>query len=75
MEPPTEQENEEQDDNSESKTDKASRSRAVKRRRDLVSELQIWGWHSKRKYAKKGKQDKDFSVEDAFNRIIPKHLL
>lgn len=74
-EQPTEQENEEPDDNSEPKTDKNNRSRGAKRRRDLVSELQIWGWHSKRKYAKKGKQDKDFSVEDAFNRIIPNNLL
>lgn len=65
---------EEQSDSS--KLEKAkNQSRTMKRKRDLVSELQIWGWHSKRKSAKKGKFEKDFTIEDAFQRIIPQKLL
>lgn len=60
----------------ENKADKMkNQSRGMKRKRDLVSELQIWGWHSKRKSAKRGKFEKDFTIEDAFKRIIPTHLL
>ncbi|XP_017772871.1 PREDICTED: calcineurin-binding protein cabin-1-like [Nicrophorus vespilloides] len=50
-------------------------SRGSKRKRDLVSDLQIWGWHSKRKAGKKGKNDRDTSIENALTRIIPSHLL
>ncbi|EFA00717.1 hypothetical protein TcasGA2_TC003597 [Tribolium castaneum] len=71
-----EQDGDDQDENNDSKTDKnRSLNKSNKRKRDLLSDLQIWGWHSKRKYAKKGKSDKDFTVEDALNRIIPKNLL
>ncbi|XP_063910388.1 calcineurin-binding protein cabin-1-like isoform X2 [Zophobas morio] len=71
-----EQDGDDQDDNNDSKTDKnRSLNKSNKRKRDLLSDLQIWGWHSKRKSAKKGKSDKDFTVEDALNRIIPKKLL
>lgn len=65
-----------QEEQSDSKLDKVkSQNRTMKRKRDLVSELQIWGWHSKRKSAKKGKFEKDFTIEDAFQRIIPQKLL
>jgi outer membrane biosynthesis protein TonB len=71
-----EQDGDDQDENNDSKTDKnRALSKSNKRKRDLLSDLQIWGWHSKRKSAKKGKPDKDFTVEDALNRIIPKNLL
>ncbi|XP_022907944.2 calcineurin-binding protein cabin-1-like isoform X2 [Onthophagus taurus] len=66
------QDPDETEENSEQKSEKK---RGTKRRRDLVSELQIWGWHSKRKYAKKGKTEKDFTIEDALKRIIPRFLL
>ena len=52
-----------------------SQTKGSKRRRDLVSDLQIWGWHSKRRYTKKAKVDKDLTIEDAMTRIIPKYLL
>lgn len=48
-------------------------SKKGKRKRDVLSDLQIWGWHSKRKPPKK--IIKDYTVEDAINRIIPKNLL
>ncbi|CAH0547224.1 unnamed protein product [Brassicogethes aeneus] len=70
----TEQETEDQDEN-DSKLDKSKPIRGTKRKRDLLSDLQIWGWHSKRKCTKKGNKDKDFSIEDALNRIIPNYLL
>lgn len=58
-----------------SKLDKSkNQNRSIKRKRDLVSDLQIWGWHSKRKSAKRGKTEKDFRIEDAFMRIIPSQL-
>ncbi|KAL1517234.1 hypothetical protein ABEB36_001024 [Hypothenemus hampei] len=53
--------------------DTAKETKRAKRKRDVLSELQIWGWHSKRKPPKKPL--KDFTVEDALNRIIPKTLL
>lgn len=71
-----EQDTEDQDENGEQKGDKnRTQSRGTKRRRDLLSDLQIWGWHSKRKYVKKGKTEKDLTVEDALKRIIPPYLL
>lgn len=71
-----EQDIEDGEENSEGKSEKhRSLNKGSKRKRDLLSDLQIWGWHSKRKGTKKGKADKDLTVEDAFNRIIPKHLL
>uniref|UniRef100_A0AAR5P9I3 Calcineurin-binding protein cabin-1 MEF2-binding domain-containing protein n=1 Tax=Dendroctonus ponderosae TaxID=77166 RepID=A0AAR5P9I3_DENPD len=53
--------------------DIAQQRRKGKRKRDLLSDLQIWGWHSKRKQPKKS--NRDFTIEDALNRIIPKSLL
>lgn len=71
-----EQDVEDGEENSESKSEKSrSLNKSSKRKRDLLSDLQIWGWHSKRKGAKKGKTDKDLTVDDAFKRIIPRHLL
>lgn len=67
------QETEEQDENVELKSERG-RPKGTKRKRDLLSDLQIWGWHSKRKQSKKAKE-RDFTVEDALNRIIPKSLL
>lgn len=65
-----------QEEQNENKLDKSkNQNRTMKRKRDLVSELQIWGWHSKRKSAKRGKCEKDFTIEDAFQRIIPAKLL
>ncbi|XP_066152387.1 calcineurin-binding protein cabin-1-like isoform X2 [Euwallacea fornicatus] len=54
-------------------SDVAQQRKKGKRKRDVLSDLQIWGWHSKRKPPKKA--TRDFTVEDALNRIIPKHLL
>ncbi|KAJ8947584.1 hypothetical protein NQ318_010096 [Aromia moschata] len=73
MEQNMDQDIEEPAENSESKAERG-RPRGSKRKRDLLSDLQIWGWHSKRKQSKKAKE-KDFTVEDALNRIIPKTLL
>lgn len=70
-----EQDIEDADEVTEQRIEKKVQNRGNKRRRDLVSELQIWGWHSKRKYAKKTKMEKDFTIEDALKRIIPNHLL
>lgn len=70
---PIDQENEEQDENAESKSERG-RPKGIKRKRNLLSDLQIWGWHSKRKQSKKAKE-RDITVEDALNRIIPKSLL
>lgn len=71
-----EQDTEDQEENVEQKSDKnRSQARGTKRRRDLLSDLQIWGWHSKRKYVKKGKTERDLTVEDALRRIIPPYLL
>lgn len=71
-----EQDTEDQEENVEQKNDKnRNQARGAKRRRDLLSDLQIWGWHSKRKYVKKGKTEKDLTVEDALRRIIPPYLL
>ncbi|CAH1130403.1 unnamed protein product [Ceutorhynchus assimilis] len=47
--------------------------KSKKRKRDVLVDLQIWGWHSKRKTPKKS--NKDFTVEDALNRVLPKTLL
>ncbi|XP_025836533.1 calcineurin-binding protein cabin-1-like [Agrilus planipennis] len=66
------QDTEDQEDNSEQKEEKK---RTAKRKRDLLSDLQIWGWHSKRKSAKKGKSEKDFTIQGALTRIIPSYLL
>lgn len=75
----TECENEEPTEiDNEQKNEKNKSSRSTKRRtRDLLSDLQIWGWHSKRKGNKKGGKcsEKDLTVENAFLRIIPPHLL
>lgn len=68
-----EQDTEDQEENLEHKT--RNQGRGTKRRRDLLSDLQIWGWHSKKKYAKKGKTERDLTIEDALIRIIPHHLL
>ncbi|KAF5297375.1 hypothetical protein FQR65_LT01305 [Abscondita terminalis] len=54
---------------------KPEKKRGMKRRRDLLLDLQIWGWHSKRKTVKKGKSEKDLTIEDALKRIIPSRLL
>lgn len=71
-----EQDIEDGEENSERIDKNRSQNRGTKRRRDLLSDLQIWGWHSKRKSAKKGgKHERDLTVEDALTRIIPKHLL
>ncbi|GJQ83227.1 hypothetical protein Trydic_g8826 [Trypoxylus dichotomus] len=70
-----EQDIDDTDENVEQRSEKKTPNRGNKRRRDLVSELQIWGWHSKRKYAKKAKIEKDFTIEDALKRIIPNYLL
>lgn len=67
------QENDEPDENVETKSERG-RPKGIKRKRNLLSDLQIWGWHSKRKQSKKAKE-RDFTVEDALNRIIPKTLL
>lgn len=67
------QDTEEQDETIELKSERG-RPKGTKRKRDLLSDLQIWGWHSKRKQSKKAKE-RDFTVEDALNRIIPKSLL
>ncbi|KAK4873288.1 hypothetical protein RN001_015317 [Aquatica leii] len=66
------QDTEDQDDVVEQKTEKK---RGTKRRRDLLLDLQIWGWHSKRKTVRKGKSEKDLTIEDALKRIIPSRLL
>ncbi|XP_056640755.1 calcineurin-binding protein cabin-1-like isoform X2 [Diorhabda sublineata] len=66
------QENEEQDETAEPK--ERGRPRGSKRKRDVISDLQTWGWYSRRKLSKKAKE-KDFTVEDALERIIPKDLL
>lgn len=70
-----EQDTEDQDENDTSKSEKTKPSRGSKRKRDLLLDLKVWGWHSKRKYQKKGNKEKDISIEDALNRIIPKYLL
>lgn len=75
-----EQDVEDQGDPEESIEQKVDKSkshvnRGIKRRRDLVSDLQIWGWHSKRKSSKKSKVEKDFTIQDALTRIIPNQLL
>ncbi|XP_049819856.1 calcineurin-binding protein cabin-1-like isoform X2 [Aethina tumida] len=72
---PMEQDTEDQDENDTSKSEKTKPSRGSKRKRDLLLDLKVWGWHSKRKYQKKGNKEKDISIEDALNRIIPKYLL
>ncbi|XP_060519435.1 calcineurin-binding protein cabin-1-like isoform X2 [Cylas formicarius] len=59
-------------DNGDTKNERG-RPKGGKRKRDVLSDLQIWGWHSKRKQIKKS--NKDLTVEDALNRIIPKNLL
>lgn len=64
---------EEPDENAETKAEKV-KVRGSKRKRDLLSDLKIWGWHSKRKAPKKVK-DHDHTIEDALNRIIPSMLL
>ncbi|XP_031357687.1 calcineurin-binding protein cabin-1-like isoform X2 [Photinus pyralis] len=66
------QDTEDQEENVEQKTFKK---RGTKRRRDLLLDLQIWGWHSKRKAVKKGKSEKDLTIEDALKRIIPASLM
>lgn len=68
---------EEQEENTENKSDKnrSQSKNSNKRKRDLLLDLQIWGWHSKRKSTKRSKNEKDFTIEDAFNRIIPSYLL
>lgn len=68
-----EQDNEDAEENLEMRADRG-RPRGSKRKRDVLSDLQIWGWHSKRKQSKKVR-DRDFTVEDALNRVIPKTLL
>lgn len=67
----------EQEDAGTPKQDANNRSltKSAKRKRDLVSELQIWGWHSKRKATKRAKTDKDYRIEDALVRIIPMYLM
>ncbi|XP_050312415.1 calcineurin-binding protein cabin-1-like isoform X8 [Anthonomus grandis grandis] len=66
--------NDETDDNQAGDTADANQKKATKKRkRDVLSDLQIWGWHSKRKRPKKS--NKDVTVEDALNRIIPETLL
>ncbi|XP_050504043.1 calcineurin-binding protein cabin-1 isoform X3 [Diabrotica virgifera virgifera] len=67
-----EQETEEQDEVVEPR--ERGRPKGSKRKRDVVSDLQIWSWYSRRKLSKKAK-DKDFTVEDALERVIPKDLL
>lgn len=67
--------NEDQDENNDSRNEKSKTQNKNKRKRDLLSDLQIWGWHSKRKSTKKSKNEKDYTIEDAFNRIIPSYLL
>lgn len=55
-------------------TDKSRpQTKGIKRKRNLLTELQPWGWHSKRKYMKKGKNDS--TIEDALSRILPSYLL
>lgn len=66
------QDTEDQEENVEQKSDKQ---RGTKRRRNPLLDLQVWGWHSKRKSAKKGKSEKDLTIEDALKRIIPSRLL
>nr|XP_023024842.1 calcineurin-binding protein cabin-1-like isoform X2 [Leptinotarsa decemlineata] len=66
------QDNEDPDDNNESK--EKGKQRGSKRKRDPLSDLQTWSWYTKRKLSKKAK-DKDFTVEGALERIIPKNLL
>ncbi|KAF5296187.1 hypothetical protein FQA39_LY12641 [Lamprigera yunnana] len=66
------QDTEDQEENVEQKVDKK---RGTKRRRDLLLDLQIWGWHSKRKTIRKGKSEKDLTIEDALKRVIPARLL
>lgn len=66
-------ENDETDGDNGDMPSQRRRGKTIKRKRDVLSDLQIWGWHSKRKPPKK--ITKDFTVEDALNRIIPKSLL
>ncbi|KAK5640159.1 hypothetical protein RI129_010970 [Pyrocoelia pectoralis] len=68
----TNQDTEDQDENVEQKTFKK---RGTKRRRDLLLDLQLWGWHSKRKTVRKGKSEKDLTIEDALKRIISTSLI
>ncbi|XP_076263012.1 calcineurin-binding protein cabin-1-like isoform X2 [Rhynchophorus ferrugineus] len=68
-----EAENDNETDGDNGETSQRRRGKGTKRKRDVLSDLQIWGWHSKRKPPKK--ITKDFTVEDALNRIIPKSLL
>ncbi|XP_030756514.1 calcineurin-binding protein cabin-1-like isoform X2 [Sitophilus oryzae] len=65
--------NDETDGDNGDTANQRGRPKGTKRKRDVLSELQIWGWHSKRKPPKKA--NKDFTVEDALNRIVPKYLL
>ncbi|GLV33874.1 hypothetical protein CBL_11242 [Carabus blaptoides fortunei] len=47
-----------------------------RRRRNSLSFLQPWAWHSKRKSARKlGKNDRDDTIEGALRRIIPNNIL
>lgn len=70
-----EQDADDTEENSERILEKKTQNRGNKRRRDLVSDLQIWGWHSKRRYTKKTKVERDITIEDALRRIIPNQLL
>lgn len=70
-----EHENEDQDKNADQKSNEAKR-KSLKRKRNLLLELRVWGWHSKRKQSRKSsKQEKFYTVEDALNQIIPEKLL
>ncbi|KAK9871634.1 hypothetical protein WA026_013014 [Henosepilachna vigintioctopunctata] len=66
----TEQDTEEQEERNEK-----SRARGYKRKRDLLLDLRVWGWHSKRKNVRKTKPDKFYTVEDCLNQVLPPHLL
>lgn len=66
----TEHDTEDQDERNEK-----SKSKSCKRKRDLLTDLRVWGWHSKRKNVRKTRPDKFYTVEDCLNQILPSNLL
>ncbi|KAL3275832.1 hypothetical protein HHI36_020575 [Cryptolaemus montrouzieri] len=69
-----EQQTEQDMEEPEEKNEKA-RARGYKRKRDLLLDLRVWGWHSKRKQVRKTKPDKFYTVEDCLNQMLPSNLL
>ncbi|XP_044767142.1 uncharacterized protein LOC123323022 [Coccinella septempunctata] len=69
-----EQQMEQDNEDQEERNDK-SKTKSYKRKRDLLSDLRVWGWHSKRKNVRKTRPDKFYTVEDCLNQILPTDLL